>query len=304
MIQRYTYRTTTWLDVVSPTTAEIRELIDTCAVPAEFAHDLTAPTPRTEVFAKKGALKITLDFPIVKRTDINHPHEIKFIVTKTHLITIRFEDIEAMHRFGKEFEVRAVLSSKSKTATKPPELFLVLLNYLYVSLHGKLDYLETRLKEVEEGIFDEREKEMVFELSVIGRRLIAFRQTIGAHENALEALPAAFTTAFTRKTPLDVNEPEHHYRSLKRHLEALTSLLSDLKETNHTLLTTKQNELMKVFTILAFITFPLTLFTSTFGMNTRTTPIIGMPGDFWIITGFMAIVSIGFFVYFKYKKWI
>ena len=61
---------------------------------------------------------------------------------------------------------------------------------------------------------------------------------------------------------------------------------------------------MKILTIMAFITFPLTLFASMFGMNTHTTPIVGYPGDFWIILGIMVIVSAGLFSYFKYKKWM
>lgn len=304
MINRYEHNKTIWLDVVSPTPEEIRELIAECNIPPEFANDLTTITPKTEVFAKKGFLKITLDFPIVKRTDINRPHEIKFLVTKNHLVTIRFEDIEAIHRFAKEYEVFCMLGSKTKSQTRGDTLFLTMLNYLYVSMHAKLDYIESRLKDVEDEIFDEHEKEMVFELSQIGRRLISFRQTIGAHENALDKLHQSLATAFTKINQERVEELEHHYRSLNRHLFALISVLDDLKDTNNALLTTKQNEIMKIFTILAFITFPLTLFTSMFGMNTATTPIIGNEGDFWIILGIMAVVSIAFFGYFKHKKWI
>lgn len=304
MINRYEHNKTVWLDVVSPSSDEIRELISECGIPPEFANDLTTITPKTEVFAKKGFLKITLDFPIVKRTDINHPHEIKFLVTKSHFVTIRFEDIEAVHRFSKEYEVHCMLSRTSKKQTQTDLLFLTMLNYLYVAMHAKLDYLESRLKDVEEEVYDGHEKEMVFELSQIGRRLITFRQTIGAHENALEKLHLSLKEAFTKVDNEKIDELEHHYRSLNRHLYALTSVLDDLKDTNNALLTTKQNEIMKIFTILAFITFPLTLFTSMFGMNTVTTPILGQEGDFWIILGIMGVVSIAFFGYFKHKNWI
>lgn len=260
-------------------------------------------TPKTEVFSKKGFLKITLDFPIVKRTDINHPHEVKFLVTKSHFITIRFEDMEAIHHFGKEFEVLCMLGG-TKKKTSSETLFITFLNYLYDAMYGKLEYLETRLKDVEEEIFNEHEKEMVFELSNISRKLIGFRQTIGAHEAALAKLRDEMTIAFSAKAAERVDELEHHYRSLTRNLYALMSTLQDLRDTNNALVSTKQNEVMKMFTILAFITFPLTLFTSTFGMNTISTPIIGTKYDFWLIVGIMIVVSISFFAYFKYKKWI
>lgn len=304
MINRYEHNKTTWLDVVSPTPEEVRELVAECSIPPEYASDLTTVTPKTEVFSKKGFFKITLDFPIVKRTDINRPHEIKFLVTKNYLITIRFEDIEAVHRFSKEYEVLCMLGNNNKDKINGHILFFIMLNYLYVSMHAKLDYIESRLKDVEEQIFDDHEKEMVFELSQIGRRLISFRQTIGSHENALDKLRSSIVVAFGKIDQHRFEELEHHYRSLNRHLFALSSVLTDLKDTNFALLSTKQNEIMKVFTILAFITFPLTLFTSMFGMNTTTTPILGHENDFWIILGSMVVVSVLFFGFFKYKRWI
>lgn len=302
MIDRYKYKSLTWIDVVSPTPEDIREIMEEAKIPPAFGNDLTAMVPHSTTTYQRGVLKVVLDFPIVRRTDIDHPHEIKFIVTKKHLITIRFEDIEAIHRFGKEFEVRCMLQSGKTTTT--PRLFLALLDFIYDGLYLKLDYLEARLKDVEEGIFSEKEKEMVTEISEVSRRLIAFRQTLGSHENALGRLRTSAQSAFSGKYENQIDSLEHHYRNLTRRVFALVSTLDDLRETNMGLLTTKQNEVMKTFTILAFITFPLTLFTSMFGMNTQTTPIIGNKGDFWIILSIMIFVSIFFFIYFKYRKWI
>ena len=61
---------------------------------------------------------------------------------------------------------------------------------------------------------------------------------------------------------------------------------------------------MKVLTIMAFITFPLSVIASIFGMNTKTLPIVGVPHDFWIIMGIMVFATIMFFALFKYKKWL
>ncbi len=302
MIQRFTHKKITWLDVVSPTSEEIRDIADEAGIPADFTYDLTVMVPHSETFFKKDALKITLDFPIVKRTDINHPHEIKFIVTKTHLVTIRFEDMESIHHFGKEFEVLCLLKNGKSTTTS--NLFLTMLNYIYDEMYLKLDYLESKMKDIEDEIFNEHEREMVFEISVVGRRIISFKQTLASHENALIRLRTGLGSAFGKNMENPVDHLEHHYRNITRRVGALAKTLEDLRVTNMALLSTKQNETMKIFTILAFITFPLTLFTSMFGMNTVTTPIVGTEGDFWIIVAIMAVVSVGFFMYFKYKRWM
>ena len=303
MITRYTQQHITWLDLLNPTLEEIREVIDEAHIPPDFSADLTVMVPHTETVYLENALKITLDFPIVKRTDINHPQEIKFLVTKKHLVTIHFEEIEAMDRFSREFEVLTVLKDKTDILGPVP-LFLMMLNYLYDGLYLKLQYLETRLNDIEEEIFNEHEKEMVLEISNVNRRLISFKRALIAHENALANLNAGIVAAFGAGYHSDVIEIEHKFRTSLRFEEALASTLADLRETNAALLGTKQNEIMKMFTILAFITFPLTLFSSLFGMNTHDTPIIGLPGDFWIIVSAMIVVSAGFFFYFKYRRWI
>ena len=81
-------------------------------------------------------------------------------------------------------------------------------------------------------------------------------------------------------------------------------MLNELRETNNSLLSTKQNEIMKVLTIVSFIAYPLTILAALFQMNTKYTPIVGMPNDFWIVTGTMFIVAIIFYLYFKSKKWL
>jgi len=302
MINRYTHGSVTWIDVINPSNDTIRELMEECSIPPEFTTDLTSMTPRTETHAKKNVLKITLDYPIVKRTDIDHAHEIKIIATKYHLITIRFEDMEAMHHFGKNFEVMCHSVAKHQAITTD-FLFFALLTHLYESLDHKLDYLENQLSDTEKAIFNNQEREMVFAISTLSRRLIDFRQVMGAHEWALEDLAEGAHIAFNKNYAEQVDTITNRYNHIRRRQRALLATAESLRDTNVALVTTTQNDVMKMFTILAFITFPLTLFTSMFGMNTISTPLVGNPGDFWIILGIMIIVSVSFFAYFKYRKW-
>jgi len=302
MITRFQFKGITWINVTKLTPEEVHEVVTEVNIPAEFTGDLGVVVPHSASFAKKGILKLILDFPVVHRTDMRQPHEIKFIVTSRFLVTFHYEEMEALHRFGTEFEVRCML--KSSRATTTLRLFVSLLNYLYDSMYTKLDHLEARIHEVEEGIFDSREREMVFEISDITRRLIAFRQVLGGHDDALEYLAFHIKTAFGEKLAQSASEFRRHHEHLSRRLKALTSIVNDLHKTNIALLSTKENEIMKLLTIMAFVTFPLTLFTSTFGMNTSNTPILGRDYDFWIIIGIMAIVSVAFFGFFRFKRWL
>ena len=75
-------------------------------------------------------------------------------------------------------------------------LLLALLGEMYTSMGAKLDFLDTVMTSIEEQVFREREKEMVFEISKVSQRLIAFRQTLYVHETALNEMKTGMETAF------------------------------------------------------------------------------------------------------------
>lgn len=303
MTERLSHGPVTWLSLKNPTSTEIESLVVECGVPPFLTTDLGTPVPQNGAERSEDAIKLVLDFPIVKQRSENRSKEIKFIITKDHLITIQYEEMGAVDRFKRSFETRATLK-KSTHAKNGLELFYELLTALYVGATNKLDYIETLLNDIEMRIFEGDEKQMVINISHASKKLISFRHTLRRHEIVfLEVRP--FIEAVFKKTSLAELEMIHQrYEQVLRRSRSLYEILVALRDTNLAMLTTKQNEIMKTLTIMAFITFPLTLFTQMFGMNTETTPLIGMPGDFWIIVGIMTVATLIFFAYFKHKKWM
>ena len=303
MITKYEGGKLIWIDAENPTNEEARDLVLEHGFPPGMMSDLSTPTQRDSVHAEPDALKITLHFPIVKRADIDHPHEIKFILTKHALLTVRYEDMEAVHRFQKEFEVISALYKTKKQATAA-HLFFALLREFYTTLEAKLDYLETRMRDIEREIFSDKEKEMVFSISEVSRKLIAFRQTVLAQTDKLKDLRGHLEKYFNAKTAEQFSVLTEHHGSLMRRTNGLFDTLDELQNTNLAMLSTKQNEITKTLTVMAFVTLPLTLVASLFNMSTHATPLVGLPGDFWIILAMMmgaALILLGFF---KYKHWL
>ena len=94
------------------------------------------------------------------------------------------------------------------------------------------------------------------------------------------------------------------YFRIKNSMSVHNDTLYELRETNNSLLSTKQNEVMKVLTIMAFVTFPLSLIASIFGMNTKNIPIVGGAFDFWIVMGIMGFAAFMMFIFFKKRNWL
>lgn len=301
MIERYENKHFSWIDLFNPTQEEAREIMLEAKIPLELMVDVTTPTPRSSVTASGNVIKLMIDYPVVKRTDIERPHDIKFFVTKNMLVTVHYEDITAFHTFKKEFEVLLLLGKTEKT--HGGNIFSALMNTLYDALTKKLDYLDTQLEAIEHEIFHQREKEMVLEISKVSRKLIAFKQALVAHGDVMHDAKPHFVRVFGERFGMQLSELDDFYEHIMRRLVSLTESASELRETNHALVNTKEGEVMKTLTIMAFVTYPLTLFASLFGMNSDNLPIMGGPYDFWIIVGIMSSIALTFFLYFRYRRW-
>jgi len=134
--------------------------------------------------------------------------------------------------------------------------------------------------------------------------VIDFKQIIHLHREILESFSTIPGELFGKDFDYYIDEMKHAYTSVHGLVLSNKELLSDLRETNDSLLSTKQNEHMKLFSILAFVTFPLMLFLNIFMLPTSHTPIIGYDYDWEILVGTVIVLAIGMFYFFKKKGWI
>lgn len=303
MIERLRQGKLLWVNLKNPSSDEVQKVLRDMNIPPTLLSDLTTTVPKNSVQCVENTIKITLDFPVIKNLDIEHQFEVKFIISKNSLLTVQYEEMEAIDRFKRQFEVATTLRKTQKGITGA-HLFVSLFSNLYDSSLSKLDYLESQLAAIESNIFKNNEKRMVFEIASISKHLIAFRHTIRGHEDVLLDLSQYMNDIYGEQFSHEMHQIQSQYSMIKHKANSQYETLSALRETNSAMLTTMQNEVIKKLTIMAFITFPLTLFSSMFGMNTTQTPIIGHAGDFWIIVAVMVTAALGFFAFFKRKGWM
>jgi len=229
--------------------------------------------------------------------------EIDFIIGKDFLITTHYEVIDPLHEFSKVFETNSLLD-KSDIEIHAGYLFFYVAKELYRSLSRELDSINRELEDIEEKIFAGGEDKMVKVLSRVTRDLLNVRQAIYPHKDTLNSFEVTGTTFFGNDFKYHLRSIVGEYYKISNVLEGHKETVQELRITNDSLLTTKTNNIIKILTIMAFITFPLSLIASIFGMNTQHMPLIGEQNDFWIIIIFMLGATAMMFIYFKYKKWI
>jgi magnesium transporter len=302
VITRYVQRHLTWIDLVHPSTGDIRSIMAEFDIDPVIADELTSPSPKSRAEKRGSLLFLVLHFPTLRTLNSRPEHEIDFIVGKDFLITTRYANIDPLHSFAKAFEVNTVLNRGG--AEHGGHLFVGMVRDLYRSLLLESDRLHEKLDEIEDLIFSGREREMVAQISVAGRIIHDFRRTLEPHRLMLESLEPYGERLFGAGFAYHMRAILGEHARVQHTLEHLKEWLQELRETNNSLLTTKQNDTMKKFTVLAFVFLPLSFIAGLFGMNTANNPIVGSPADFWIIVAGMAILAGTFFAYFKRKDWL
>lgn len=303
MLSRYEHGGLVWIDLESPTREEVLSIAEEFRIEPLVAGELLASStkPRAEFYPEYAY--VVMHFPALHHSHKSSEQEIDFVIGRQFIITTRYDVVDPLHKFSKVFEVNSILD-ESNLGEHAGFVFFYMLRKLYRSIEHEVEYVQHELRVIEEFIFTGHEVKMVEAISRSARDLLNLRQTIEPHRETLHSLeeggPAFFGAEFTPYLKQISNE----YYRVHNHVMRHTEFLHELRETNNSLLTTKQNETMKRFTILAFTIFPLTLIASLFSMDTRFTPLIGLPYDWWIIVGSMSVAVLLMFWYFTRKEWL
>ncbi len=303
MINRYHYKDTVWVDITQPTEDDISTVLSEFHIRPSIANELLSPSVKSRVELHNDYIYLILHFPAFKHShSFENKQEVDFIVGKNFLITARYDTIDPIDKFAKIVEVNTILDrgiEENCTAV----IFFGILQEIYQSLVHELEYIESWLGNIEQGIFAGEEKEMVYSISEVSRNLLNFKKATDFHAEALESLDVYGGKLFAEHFSYHVRRIKNEYSKITHHIQNNWDSMTELRETNNALLSTKQSEIMKNLTIVSFITLPLSLFAALFGMNTSSTPIVGGSNDFWIILSFMALGAATSLVFFKYKRW-
>ncbi|OIO32751.1 MAG: hypothetical protein CO061_02630 [Candidatus Yonathbacteria bacterium CG_4_9_14_0_2_um_filter_47_74] len=304
MISRYTHKNLTWVDIESPDKEEVRGIMEEYHVHPIVADELLSPTLRPKVDIYENCIYLILHFPtVIHKHNGKSEQEVDFVIGKNFIITTHYDLVDPLHDFSKVFEVNSILD-KSNISEHAGYLFFYLMRELYKNLIEELDTVSNMLDDIERQIFNGNEIKMVKVISGAARNLLNFKQAIRHHKEVLESFELAGEKFFGSEFSYYLRAITGEYYKINNMLDGHKETLAELRDTNDSLLTTKTNEIMKNLTILAFVTFPLSLLAAIFGMKTEHTPLVGGSFDFWIIIGVMVAATFAMLSFFKHKKWI
>lgn len=291
-----------WVDLESPTRDEVQKIMEEFGIRAIIAEELMLPSakPRAEFYGSHAY--IILHFPALRHSHISLEQEVDFVVGRKFIITAHYDIVDPLHKFSKVFEVNSILD-KNNVGDHAGFLFFYMMKKLYKSVEYEVEHIKHHLVVIEDNIFSGHEVRMVRAISESARDLLNIRQTIEPHREVLRTIEIEGPKLFDEDFVQYLRALSNEYYRVHNYIMRNTESLHELRETNNSLLSTKENETMRVLTIMALLTFPLALVVSILQIDTIHNPIRGLPYDFWIILGTVIVIGACMVAYFKHKKW-
>jgi len=296
----------TWVDIEKPTQKDIGWLKNL----KEFFHPLTLselipPSKREKVEQFRDYLFLIMYVPIFnpkKRTTT--PAELDVLITKDYVITIHNEPIEPLSIFAEELKKRETKERVFGATTG--HLFYWLVEDILGFAERQLAHISKNISRVEDNMFKSISRDMIKEISTIKRDVLDFRMAVRPLYRIFNSLYEKSHILWTNDTDIKVyfNDLIGDYNRLWHEIDNYADTIDALEKTNINLLNDKTNTIVKMFTIMSFLTFPAMLVATILQINTKTNPILGNPNDFWIILGIVSITILAMLTYFKTRKWL
>ncbi len=305
MINKYKNNSIVWIDVMNPTIDEIRTLVQEYNINPDVARELQLPTYKEKIVMYKDYIYLVLHFPALRHTHKidTIDQEIDFVVGNNFILTTRYESIDALERFSKSFELNKILN-KGLMDDNAGFVLYYIVKELYGAMSDEVDSINDVLGEIDRGIFKGKEKDMVSKISEVSRDLISINHVILTHKDVLMSLKDSGVKLFGKNFTENFLKIINEYHRIEKILQNSIEFLRELRNTNDSLLTTKQNETIKALTFMTFLSLPFAIIANLFSMNTVNAPIIGNQHDWSILLVIQLVVVAFSYMYAKWRKWI
>ena len=186
----------------------------------------------------------------------------------------------------------------------PAQLTYALANALVDQYYPIVDSIADDLDALEEAILDDPTPDLVAQLHGLQRQITALRRVARPQVDALYKLSHLDTTIVPEAAAVFLKDAEDHARQILGRLDAARDVATDLMNAVLATLGHRQNEVMKLLTLVGAIFIPLTFMAGIYGMNFEYMPELKIRMGYPTLMGSMAIVAIGMVLYFRKRGWL
>jgi magnesium transporter len=300
----------TWIHLESPTQEEAQELAARFGWHPLDVEDVLSRRQRPKVDVYSGEpdgrnyLFAVLHFPVYdKSVGRLNAGELDVFLGPDYLVTLPAVDLRPVsllfRRASESEELRHTLFARGSG-----RLLYEVLDDLYDYCFPILDKIGFKLEQIDEAIGgDEGAKELVTDIHKVKQEIISYRKIIKPQRPTLRQLERAVERFLPEDLELYFDDIVDASERIWDLLDNYKEVVEALEDTNESLISHQQNDILYVLTIFIVVLTPLTFITGFFGMNVHF-PGFNTLGAFIASIVLMIAVSIGMIGFFRWKKWL
>ncbi len=167
-----------------------------------------------------------------------------------------------------------------------------------------LDRIAEGIEGLEEEIFESLPKDTPQRLRGLRKEAVALRRAAWPLREALDGIGRVPEERFAPDTRAFLDDVRDHARQVADVNELMREAIAANMDTYLSLVGMKQNEIMKVLTLVATIFIPLTFIAGIYGMNFEVMPELGFRYGYAMVWAVMLVVTVGMLVYFRRRGWL
>src|SRR5438128_6066851 len=259
--------------------------------------------PKIDDYAEEGYLFGVLHFPAYdKAVQRLNAAELDFFLGPDYLVTMpNVELLPVTRLFTRCQEDERFREQHFKKGSG--RLLYEVLDDLFDYCFPILDKIAYKLDSIEDDIEDRRSEEIVTDISKVKQEIISYRKIIKPQRPALRLLERHIERFLPEELELYFDDLVDASERIWDLLDNYKEVVEALESTNESVISHRQNDVLRILTVFSVILLPLTLISGIFGMN------VLFPGEhtheaFWAIVGLMVTVIVGMIGFFKYKRWL
>jgi len=291
----------TWVHLTSPTPEEAEHLKKRFGWHPLDLEDVLSKRQRPKIDEYPDYIFGVLHFPVYDKTVQRlNAGELDFFLGDGYLVTLPAVELLPVTRLFQrcydDAELRENLFAKGSGY-----LLYHVLDDLFDYCFPILDKVGHKLDTIEDEMFEGRSEEVVRDISNVKQEIISYRKIIKPERATLRILE--------RRTQRFLPEElEVYFDDIVDAAERIWDLLDNYKEvveglesTNESVISHRQNDILRLLTVFSVVLLPLTLISGIFGMNVRF-PGFDTSEAWWVIIGVMFALLVGVLGFFRYKK--
>jgi magnesium transporter len=295
-----------WVNITKQGDKELQELSQRFPFSNGDLSECRPPFQRPKMVKRPNYYFLVLHFPVFDRQTRRLSFtEVDFFLNANYLVTVHDSQLPAIENFFQECLNDPQKRSIFFRGTMVQVMF-ELLSRLLDAVFPSLLHINEDINAVDRKLFaDMVEREIAGEILRLKTNIVTFRRTMQGHRSVLERL------LMNGDKDLQLGSYQNYINSLREFvseiwhmLESQKESINALHETGESIISFRTNEVMKIFTIISVITFPLTLLASLFAIRAGGTPFISEPKGFWTIFSIMLVIAGIMIAVFKKKRWM